>query len=134
MKTINILLKTISILLIVTGICLFCNIVVIKNNVAEPMLSQFALLCIVIGSISCAILFGRKKTIKKDIYFYLKKEKNRKIKMKIFFSLAIIPACLALINVGGEELGKINYWPIGCLAATILFAAIGVNYTKNFYE
>ena len=54
--------------------------------------------------------------------------------MIIFFYLAIFSASLALINIGGEELGKINYWPIACFIVTIIFFLIGTSYTKSSFK
>ncbi|MCK4540529.1 hypothetical protein KAU09_05260 [Candidatus Parcubacteria bacterium] len=59
-------------------------------------------------------------------------EARRILKMIFFHFLAIMFFIFTLVNVGGEELGEINYWPVICLTLAIISFIKGRSYGKPF--
>lgn len=92
----------------------------------EPILLPIAAFLLIFGLFSMTI--NRKATSKNKSFCQL--EMRRKIKMVLFHFLATVSLTFLAFNIGGEELGKINYYPVCCTFLFLVFFSLGLSCKK----
>ena len=114
------MIKKISIFLLIFGICLFCYI--LYKGSAGPVLSLTAVFTSFGGGFSLMM-----EKISKE-------ERWRIFKLIFCYLLAVIFFALIFAKIGGENLGKINYWPVICGILLVFFSFLGSKYLNSSHE
>ena len=95
------------------------------TNFTEPVLLFVAAFFLVFGLFSMTIKSPKKNKSSHQL------EMEKKLKMFFFFFMTIILMMVSAITMGGENLGKINYWPISCWALACMSMWKGQGYKKS---
>ena len=125
------MIRKIGIFLIVVCPCPFGYYV--YTGFTEPIFLLIAAFFLVFGLFSMTITNENNHNPKKN-KGSRQLEARRIFKMIFFHFLAIIFFIALFLNIGGEELGEINYRPIVCFTLVIIFFIKGKKYTKPFLE